>query len=173
MGHLRAIAVEHERWPTTRLADPLLGRLTPPRVVDLGVNVGEEPVLARVRSMFQVVAGRVDCSVIFTIDLIPLKPYFHGTTSRSGAPFWAGSSCPYRPTAKSVSGCIASSIRRPSMYGQGRTSPFWPGIRLGSSSVSNATYSTPPIGSTRSSSLASGNPDQGITIDHPSTQRMR
>ena len=31
----------------------------------------------------------------------------------------------------------------------------------------------PPIGSTRSSNLASGKPDQGITIDHPSTHRMR
>jgi hypothetical protein len=28
--------------------------------------------------------------VIRTIDLIDLKPYFHGTTSRIGAPFWFG-----------------------------------------------------------------------------------
>ena len=29
-----------------------------------------------------------------TIDLIDLKPYFHGTTSRIGAPFWFGSVSP-------------------------------------------------------------------------------
>ena len=46
-----------------------------------------------------------------------LKPYFHGTTSRIGAPFWFISVLPYRPTARIVSGCIASSIRSPSMYG--------------------------------------------------------
>src|SRR5208283_5190621 len=43
---------------------------------------------------FHVVGGWSDKRVILTIDLIPLKPYFQGTTSRSGAPFWAGSSRP-------------------------------------------------------------------------------
>ena len=28
---------------------------------------------------------------------MPLKPYFQGTTSRSGAPVWFGSVLPYRP----------------------------------------------------------------------------
>ena len=49
-----------------------------------------------------------------TIDLIDLKPYFHGTTSRIGAPFWLGMARPYTPTASRVSGCMASSMRRPS-----------------------------------------------------------
>ena len=53
-------------------------------------------------------------SVILTIDFTPLKPYFHGTTSRTGAPSWGGRSRPYRPVVRSVSGCIASSMRRPS-----------------------------------------------------------
>jgi hypothetical protein len=43
-----------------------------------------------------------------------LKPYFQGTTSRTGAPFWLGSTSPYMPKVSSVSGCIASSMRRPS-----------------------------------------------------------
>ena len=33
-------------------------------------------------------------SVIFTIDLMPLKPYFHGVTSRTGAPSCGGSAWP-------------------------------------------------------------------------------
>src|SRR5262249_10273002 len=36
---------------------------------------------------FHVVGGWLETRVILTIDLIPLKPYFQGTTSRSGAPF--------------------------------------------------------------------------------------
>ena len=44
--------------------------------------------------MFQAVFGMDSTKVIATIDLIPLKPYFHGTTSRSGAPFCCGSGLP-------------------------------------------------------------------------------
>ena len=40
---------------------------------------------------FQAVFGWVSVRRMRTIDLMPLKPYFHGTTSRSGAPFWLGS----------------------------------------------------------------------------------
>jgi hypothetical protein len=46
-----------------------------------------------------------------TMDLTDLKPYFHGTTSRIGAPFCAGSARPYSPVASSASGCMASSSR--------------------------------------------------------------
>ena len=60
-------------------------------------------------------------SAILTIDLMLLKPYFHGTTSRSGAPFWLGRSRPYMPVARIASGCIASSMRSPSRYGQSST----------------------------------------------------
>jgi hypothetical protein len=41
-----------------------------------------------------VVGGTCSTSEMRTIDLMPLKPYFHGTTSRSGAPFWFGSTFP-------------------------------------------------------------------------------
>ena len=37
--------------------------------------------------MFHEVFGMRSTKVIAMIDLIPLNPYFHGTTSRSGAPF--------------------------------------------------------------------------------------
>jgi hypothetical protein len=40
------------------------------------------------------VGGCFSTKRILTIDLMPLKPYFHGTTSRSGAPFWFGSTLP-------------------------------------------------------------------------------
>ena len=39
-------------------------------------------------------AAASPASRIFTIDLMLLKPYFHGTTRRSGAPFWLGSVAP-------------------------------------------------------------------------------
>ena len=71
--------------------------------------------------MFQDVGGWRSVKRISTIDLMLLKPYFQGTTSRSGAPFWFGSGCPYRPTARIVSGCMASSMRSPSTYGHSST----------------------------------------------------
>ena len=63
---------------------------------------------------FQDVAGVRRVNSISTIDLMPLKPYFQGMMSRSGAPFWFGSSRPYTPTVIRVSGCIASSMVSPS-----------------------------------------------------------
>ena len=39
-------------------------------------------------------AAAVSVKRISTIDLMPLKPYFQGTTSRSGAPFWFGRDWP-------------------------------------------------------------------------------
>ena len=38
--------------------------------------------------------GWLSVSRISTIDLIPLNPYFHGTTSRIGAPFCPRSGLP-------------------------------------------------------------------------------
>ena len=82
--------------------------------------------------MFQAVRGWTEVKPIFTIDLMLLKPYFHGTMSRSGAPSWLGSTRPYRPTTISASGCIASSMRSPSTYGQLSTGSRCPGICRGS-----------------------------------------
>ena len=47
------------------------------------VNVGRS---ASGAAAFHVVGGISARRSIFTIDLIPLNPYFHGTTSRTGAP---------------------------------------------------------------------------------------
>jgi hypothetical protein len=85
---------------------------------------------------------------IFTSDLPLLKPYFHGATSRSGAPFWLGSTSPYMPKASRVSGCMASSRRRPSTYGPSSTLELNPGMVLGSASVTNSTYFALPSGCT-------------------------
>ena len=52
--------------------------------------------------------------LLINAGMAPLKPYFQGTTSRKGAPFWFGSTRPYIPTARIVRGCIASSRRSPS-----------------------------------------------------------
>src|SRR5207245_6648296 len=124
----------------------------------------------------QAVLGCSPTRRIRTMDLALLKPYFHGTTTRTGAPFWFGSTRPYMPTVSSVSGCKASSSRSPSTYGQSsdeypKNPGFWAGNWAGSSSVVNSTYFACPVGSTRLRSGASGNPIHGITIDHASTQR--
>ena len=56
--------------------------------------------------------------LILTIDLIDLKPYFHRTANRGGAPFWGSKRVPYRPVESSVRSFTASSRRGPSTYGQ-------------------------------------------------------
>lgn len=83
-------------------------------MVDLRIDVGIEPVLVG-GNAFQVVFGCSRTRLIRTIDLMLLKPYFHGTTRRNGAPFWLGNSRPYMPTARIARGCIASSMRKPSI----------------------------------------------------------
>ena len=64
--------------------------------------------------MFHVFIGCTRVRRIRTMDLMCLNPYFHGTASRIGAPSCFGRSLPYSPVTRIVSGCIASSIRRPS-----------------------------------------------------------
>src|SRR4051794_39976256 len=123
--------------------------------------------------MFQVVGGSLSVSVIFTIDLMFLKPYFHGTTSLIGAPSCFGSSFPYIPVASIVSGCKASSSRNPSTYGKSMPAENDESIIFLSYRVSKATYFAELSGSTASSNFLSGKPTHGITIDHASTQRKR
>jgi len=65
-------------------------------------------------AFIQVVSGCRSTKLTRTMDLAPLKPYFQGTTRRSGAPFCLGIASPYMPTARSVRGCMASSRRRAS-----------------------------------------------------------
>ena len=77
-------------------------------MIDLRIDVGVEAIFVRRRA----VSGRdrlVSVSVIRTIDLMPFEPYFHSTTSRTGAaPFWLGSGLPYMPSDRMVSGFSAS-----------------------------------------------------------------
>src|SRR3546814_17873178 len=88
----------------------------------------------------QVVSGIFATNLISTIDLMPLKPYFHATTSRSVAPFCCGSGLPYRPVASRVPGCIASSLRRTPVKGQFIERWRPPGTGFGSASEGNAQY---------------------------------
>ena len=60
----------------------------------VGFTFAVEAVLAAAPPGSSVVGGWRSVKRISTIDLMPLKPYFHGTTSRSGAPFWLGSTLP-------------------------------------------------------------------------------
>src|SRR3569623_432272 len=70
-------------------------------------------------SVLQKVAGSRSTSSMRSIDLIDLKPYFHGTTSRIGAPCCLSSGWPYMLVASSVSSFAASASVNPSTYGQG------------------------------------------------------
>src|SRR6185369_18091290 len=118
--------------------------------------------------MFHVVGGKAEVKLILTIDLMLLNPYFHGTTSLIGAPSCGGRVCPYKPVARIVSGCIASSSRKPSTYGHSSTVVRWFGSRCASSNVWKATNFACELGSTFSRSLANGKPIHGMTIDQPS-----
>ena len=125
--------------------------------------------------MFQAVCGCLSTKRIFTIDLMPLNPYFQGIHQPHGAPFWFGQrlavetrrpagSADAWPRPCGAPRCRAS--RAPES-----TAPCWPGICLGSNSVVNSTYLALAVGSTCLISPTSGKPTQGITIDHASTQR--
>jgi len=92
---------------TTSGASPVAGfgvSRTPGRAVDLSSPWIEEDRLSVVHDfdrlagteLFtrQLVDGMRSVKRIRTMDLTLLKPYFQGTTSRSGAPFWFGSHLP-------------------------------------------------------------------------------
>ena len=68
--------------------------------------------------MFHVVGGMLPTSLILISDLMLLYPYFHGTVRRTGAPSCMGKVSPNMPTVSMVSGCMASSSRKPSTYGR-------------------------------------------------------
>ncbi|MOA21783.1 hypothetical protein D3C78_1422920 [compost metagenome] len=123
----------------------------------------------------QVVFGCSLTKLIRTMDFTLLKPYFHGTTNRSGAPFWFGNSRPYIPTARMANGFMASSNRKPSTYGQSiKAKPErCPGMTLGSCRVSKRMYLALDVGSTCFSNAEMGKPIHGMTIDQASTQRNR
>ncbi len=81
-------------WPRRcPLTDEALAGLTPARVIHRRIDVGVEAVFVGA-SRFQVVGGISSTSRMETMLLMLLKPYFQGTTSRIGAPFWAGSALP-------------------------------------------------------------------------------
>ena len=46
--------------------------------------------------MFHDAGGCFSTKRTLTMDLMLLKPYFHGTTTRIGAPFCAGKTSPYK-----------------------------------------------------------------------------
>ena len=85
--------------------------------------------------------------LIFTIDLMPLNPYFHGMISRTGAPSCTGS----------LPAVQAGGQQRERVHRLVHAQPFdvgplqhvltfCPGIIFGSNSVVKATYFAPLIG---------------------------
>src|SRR5215472_1835866 len=62
----------------------------------------------------QKVFGRWSVKVKRVIDLIDLKPYFHGTARRSGAPCDFATGLPYAPVTMKASSLVASGMVSPS-----------------------------------------------------------
>ena len=124
-------------------------------------------------AIFHVVGGSLATKRILTIDLMLLKPYFHGSVMRTGAPSCGGSVSPYMPTETNARGCMASSSRSPSTYGNAMPAWLSDHITLGSYALSNATYLAFGVGSTFLSSALNEYPAHGTTMDHASTQRCR
>src|SRR5262249_18908061 len=115
--------------------------------------------------------GRLSVNAKCTIDLTDLNPYFHGNTSRIGAPSCFGTGLPYMPVTRKASSLAASAIVTPSTYGQGYQTSFWPGAVLGSRNVSICTYFAEPSGFAISTKADIGKPLHGTAIDQASTQR--
>ena len=86
---------------------------------------------------------------IFTRLFALLYPYFQGMTSRTGAPFWLGRISPYIPNTSMVSGFMASSRRKASVYGHGSIRAARAGMAPESATVTNSTKRALPSGSTR------------------------
>ena len=88
--HVIAVAVERQRLAAEEFAEAAFAALRPARV---SLRV---PSRSRTQSLllFQVLTGSLSVNDTRTIDLMLLKPYFHGTTRRIGAPFWFGSTSP-------------------------------------------------------------------------------
>ena len=97
LRHLLGVAVERQRLAPQELADAPLAW---PGSSAGGRPPGSRWRRSRTRSAATPVPGGrrlLSAKRILTIDLMPLKPYFHGTTSRSGAPFWLGSARAVEP----------------------------------------------------------------------------
>src|SRR5207248_4576547 len=58
--------------------------------------------------------GRFSVNEKWTIDFTDLNPYFHGNTSRSGAPSCFGTGLPYMPVTRKASSFPASATVTPS-----------------------------------------------------------
>ena len=86
---LFTVAVEHQGLAPEEFTDAPLRRLAPARVIDFRIHIGVKTVFLR-RMRFHAVGGCFSTKRILTMDLMLLKPYFHGTTKRIGAPFCAG-----------------------------------------------------------------------------------
>src|SRR3954453_4021263 len=125
-----------------------------------GLTFAQKPYSAACRPS-QKVFGRWSVKLKRTIDLIDLKPYFHGTARRSGAPICFKAGLPYMPVTRNASSLLASAIVSPSVYGHGYTTLRKPGAVL-SWNVCIWMYFAEDNGLASSTSLARGKPVQGI-----------
>ena len=91
--NLVGIAVERQRrvalGEEAAFPDLALGFLGPARMIDFRIHVRVEAVFVGVLPV-PTSWWHFRNHLIRTIDLMPLKPYFQGTTKRKGAPFWLG-----------------------------------------------------------------------------------
>jgi hypothetical protein len=107
-----------------------------------------------------------------TIDLMLLKPYFHGTTRRSGAPFWFGSTFAVQADRQDRERVHRLVDAQPLDVGPVEHRAAARHL-LGIAAASEGDVLRREVGSKRFSRSPSGKPTHGITIDHASTQRRR
>src|SRR5262249_24336229 len=78
-----------------------------------GLTLAQKP-YSDACSASQNVFGRLSVKVKRTIDLIDLKPYFHGTARRNGAPICFATGLPYAPVTRNANSLVASATVSPS-----------------------------------------------------------
>src|ERR1044072_6108032 len=136
-----------------------------------GFTLAQKPYSAACRPS-QNVFGRLSVNSKRKIDLTDLKPYFHGTARRSGAPICFNAGLPYMPVTRNVSSLLASSMVSPSVSGHGYQ--LW---RKAGAELSWNVCFTPYVAADVSFAGAIRwhiwKPVHGIVIDHASTQRWR
>ena len=115
----------------------------------------------------------VDTDVSKAFDKVERTIGKEMSTRRMGAPFCFSIAWPYSPVPIKASSFIASSMVRPSTYGQGYQDWRWPGAISGSIKVSSRIYFASGLGWANMTRRAIGTPVQGTAIAQASTQRCR
>ena len=105
-----AVAVEQQGRHAIAFAEHSLGCLAPARMRHVRIHVRPEAVFGGLQRLPEAVRPLVDEAESCTIDLIDLKPYFHGSARRSGAPTAWRAACRRRRSTMKARSLSASAM---------------------------------------------------------------